>query len=117
MIGVFVFTALISIRSWYQPQIKIHEPSPITVVLERDTEVTDKVATDEAKEKAKLGAINNLGNQEILSIIQKISQKNLAKLKSFVKVIREVNSGQNKYADPIITKISPQKVMTKLWHK
>ena len=51
-IGIVSVTALVSIRSWYKPTIKLNLPSPVTVVLDKEVNVLDRVATNEAKQKA-----------------------------------------------------------------
>ncbi len=116
-IGVVSLTALLSIRSWYKPAIKLNEVSPVTIILGHDVKVEDRLKTNEAREKARLAAIRNVGNKEILSVDDNASQESLAKLRFLVQMIREQIAPLPSYYDmPINQKISmeTQNYLTKL---
>lgn len=105
-LGTVLLTGLLSVRSWYKPTIKLNEPSPVTIVLDRDVRIFDKVATDEAKEKARLQAIKYLGHGEILDLDYEAFKTNLDNLKFVIHVIRHKNSLSRPIFDPINPKIS-----------
>lgn len=104
--GTLLLTVLLSVRSWYKPTIKLNEPSPVTIVLDRDVRIFDKVATDDAKEKARLQAIKYIGHGEILDVDYQAFNTNLENLKFVIHVIRHENSLSRPILDPINSKIS-----------
>lgn len=104
--GIVTITALVSIRSWYKPTIKQGLPSPITVVLDHDVEVIDKLATEEARRKAKTMALKQSGRREILAVDQESFTKSLSNLKFIIHAIREYRSAQEILPDPLNPKVS-----------
>lgn len=106
LIGSSLITALLSIRSWYKPAIYLRQISPVTVILNKDTLVIDKVGTDEAREKARLNAIKNSDNNEILEIDNQAKAKDLEKLKLAVHIVRHSISETPAYIPPINSNIS-----------
>ena len=80
--------------------------SPMTVILDKDVTLVDTLATQEAKEKARLNAIQNIGNRQILEIDSEAFQEDLENLKFLVKITREEISYRKPHEDPINSKIS-----------
>jgi cyclic-di-AMP phosphodiesterase PgpH len=105
-LGVILLTAIVSIRSWYKPSIKLYEKSPVTVILQRDREVRDKILTDEAREKARSKAIQELKGKEILKIDESSFDRNLKKLKFLIQTIRKQISPLAEHPDPLNPRIS-----------
>ena len=105
LLGSFIFTSLISVRSWYKPLIQNLQISPADVVLKKDVSVVDKIATDKAREEAKLSSVFNLSDKEVLSVDDSATQKSFQELKKFTKVIQSEISQQKTYEVPIINRI------------
>jgi putative nucleotidyltransferase with HDIG domain len=101
-----MFTALIAIRSWYHPEIKINQVSPINIQVADDVAVKDVVATKEAREKAKLDSINNIGNIEILMVDDAAIKQNKQNLKEYITVIKSHLRGDTQFFRKIDSKIS-----------
>ena len=106
LLGILLLTALLSIRSWYKPSIILNRVSPVTVILEKDVLVTDEYATQQKKEEARLNAIENTSNKEILDIDQKAQMQALEKLKLVVRVVRNSILNYEPRLDPINPKVS-----------
>ncbi len=106
IIGVVTLTALLSVRSWYKPSIKLNEPSPVTIILDKDVEVIDRIATNEAKEKARLTALRYAGDKDILEVDQTAMKTNMDNLKFIVHFVRDEISFSKPYPDPINPKVS-----------
>lgn len=112
LLGSFIFTSLISVRSWYKPLIQNKQVSPADVVLKKDVSVVDKIATDKAREEAKLSSVFNLSDKEVLSVDDSATQKSFEELKRFTKVIQSEISEQKTYEVPIINKIDTDHQLT-----
>ena len=108
IIGISIFTALLSIRSWYKPSIKLGEVSPVTQIVKKDVEVKDQIATQQARRNAKRNAIQNIKQKRILEVNEKMTQKSFDNLKFVVKVARDSSSIQKIPAFPVNNKISLQ---------
>lgn len=106
VLGVVLLTIIVSIRSWYKPSIKLYEKSPVTIVLEKDQVVLDKILTDEAREKAKSKAIQELIGKQILELDPESFKRNLVKLKFLIKTIRKQISPLKAHPDPLNPRIS-----------
>ena len=106
IVGVMVLTVLLSVRSWYQPTIRLNEPSPITVILDKDVEVEDRLATSDAKEKARLTALKYAGDRDILEVDQSALKTDLDNLKFIVHLIRNEISVSKPSPDPLNPKVS-----------
>ncbi len=106
IVGVTTLTTLLSVRSWYQPSVKLNEPSPVTIILDKDVEVIDRIATNEAKEKARLTALKYAGDKDILEVDQEAFKTNLENLKFIVHFIRDEMSISKPSPDPLNTKVS-----------
>ena len=105
LLAAFIFTSLVSVRTWYKPLITLNQISPSDVILKDSASVIDKVATDVAREEAKLSSVLNLSDKEVLSIDDNATQKSLEDLKVYTKVIKSEITGQKDYEVPIINKI------------
>lgn len=105
-IGVVSLTALVSIRSWHKPTIKLNLPSPVTVVLDKEIDVLDRVATNEAKRKAKSSALKSSVNKEILTIDLEAFKQSLENLKFIIHTIREERTVTKPLPDPLNSRIS-----------
>lgn len=105
LLGSFIFTSLVSVRSWYKPLIQNKQVSPTDVILKEDVSVVDKIATDKAREEAKLSSVFNLSDKEVLSVDDSATQKSFEELKKFTKVIQSKISEQKNYEVPIINRI------------
>ncbi len=106
IVGISTLTILLSVRSWYKPTIKLNEPSPVTIILDKDVEVIDRIATNDAKEKARLTALRYAGDKDILEIDQSAFKTNLENLKFIVHFIRDEISISKPSPDPINPKVS-----------
>ena len=104
--GIVTITALVSIRSWYKPTIKQGLPSPVTVVLNQDVEVLDKLATEEARSKAKTTALKKSAKHEILTVDYEAFNHSLKKLKFIIHAVREHRSAEEIMPDPLNPKVS-----------
>lgn len=105
-VGVFILTALISIRSWYKPSIELGRVSPVTIVLSSDNVVKDQIETEKRREEARLQAIQNPGNKEILEEDLKAKEKSFENLKFLEKLIKEELGLYSKSTIPINSKVS-----------
>jgi putative nucleotidyltransferase with HDIG domain len=104
-LGICSLTALVSIRSWYKPSIKVDEISPVNIILDLDVEVEDSASTALKKEQARVDAIKNV-SRDILTIDEKAVSESLEQLKIIIQAARdEINSRKQKLA-PINPKIS-----------
>lgn len=99
--GTALLTALLSVRSWYKPSIRLNDISPVTVTLNQDYKVIDKFSTQEAKKQARLMAIQNSRNKEILEIDSEAQKKDLEKLKSTIQVVRSAINGREPHLAPL----------------
>lgn len=99
-------------RSWYKPLIQNEQISPIDVILKEDVSVLDKIATDKAREEAKLSSVFNLSDKEVLSVDDTATQKSFEELKKFTKVIQSEIYEQKTYEVPIINKIDLETQIT-----
>ena len=106
LLGTALLTTLLSVRSWYKPRIQINDVSPMTVILKKDREVIDQEQTDRAKTKAKLEALKNVNNEEILNVDDKITAKNFDKLKFVIQVVRNKIHHREQQTVPLNPKIS-----------
>lgn len=106
LVGVAAISFLLSIRSWYKPELKLGQISPVTIVLRKDIRVFDEVNTKESQDRAKLAAIKNSENKEILEIDNKAKIKDFARLKLATRVVRQELSGIPMHIPPIHTEIS-----------
>ncbi len=106
LLGTALLTTLLSVRSWYKPRIQINDVSPMTVILKKDREVIDQEQTDRAKTKAKLEALKNVNNEEILNVDDKIAARNFDKLKFVIQVVRNKIHHREQQTVPLNPKIS-----------
>ncbi len=106
ILGTALLTTLLSVRSWYKPRIQINDVSPRTVILKKDREVIDQEQTDRAKTKAKLEALKNVNNEEILNVDDKITGRNFDKLKFVIQVVRNKIHHREQQTVPLNPKIS-----------
>ncbi len=104
--GITLLTALVSVRSWYKPTIKLNQPSPVTVILNKDVQVIDRIATNEAREKARLTALKYADDKDILQLDSTAFKTNLDNLKFIVHLIRDEISLSKPSPDPINAKVS-----------
>ncbi len=105
-LGVVALSALLSVRSWYKPSIKLNRISPVTIVLDKDVDVIDKFSTKLAKEQARQKAIKNTTNKEIFDIDEAAQEESFNKLKFAVKVVRNTILNIQPEPDPINPKVS-----------
>ena len=105
-VGVVVLSALLSVRSWYKPSIKLNQVSPITITLDKDVEVIDKFSTKLAREQARQEAIRNTANKEIFEIDKTAQEESFSKLKFAIKVIRNTILNVEPEPDPINPKVN-----------
>lgn len=82
-------TCFLSIRSWYKPSIKLNEISPITVILDKEAEVIDVVASNKDKDKAKLEAIQNSRNKQLLEIDNQAAEESSRNMEFLIKLARK----------------------------
>jgi cyclic-di-AMP phosphodiesterase PgpH len=106
IVGTVLLSALLSVRSWYKPSIKINDISPVSIVLEKDVKVIDKFSTQEQKKLARLTAIQNIKNKEILEVDKEAQKNDLEKLKFIVQTIRNSIIGQEPNQAPLSPSIS-----------
>lgn len=105
LLGIVFLTALLSVRSWYKPSIKLNHISPITIVLKEDAQVIDKFSTNLAKENARHEAIKNTENKEIFELDKAAQEESFEKLKFAINVIRKVILNVSTEPDPINPKV------------
>lgn len=106
VIGTALLTALLSVRSWYKPSIRLNDISPVSVTLDRDAKVIDKFSTQEAKKQARLTAIQNVRNKEILEVDRKAQTEDLEKLKFIIQIVRNTINGREPAHAPLNPMIS-----------
>ena len=104
--GSALLTALLSVRSWYKPSIRLNDISPISITLDKDVKVIDKFSTQEAKKLARLTAIQNVSNKEILEVDREAQSKDLEKLKFIIQIVRNAISGREPGHAPLNPMIS-----------
>ncbi len=105
-IGVIVLSALLSVRSWYKPSVKLNDISPVTISLSKDVEVIDKFSTKLARENARHEAIRNTSNKEIFEIDKTAQEESFNKLKFAIKVVRNTILNIEPEPDPFNPKIN-----------
>jgi putative nucleotidyltransferase with HDIG domain len=116
IIGTLLLTSLLSIRSWYKPSIKINDISPISIVLDKDVKVVDKFSTQEQKKLARLTAIQNIKNKEILEIDKEAQKNDLVRLKFIIQTLRNSIVGKEPHQAPLssLVSIEVQNLLLKL---
>ena len=111
LILVAIFTIVLvsflaSIRAWYKPSIKAYEVSPMTVILEQDTKVTDRLLTDKKRQEARESALDNIGATKILTENREADQISFDSLKFVTKAIREELSPMKQRPEPLNPSVS-----------
>ena len=105
-LGTVLLAALLSVRSWYKPSIRLRRISPVNITLKEDVEVVDKFSTKLAKQQAKHEAIKNTANKEIFEIDTAAQEESFNKLKFAIKVVRNTILKIHPEPDPINPKVN-----------
>lgn len=108
LLGTCLLTGLVSVRSWYKPTIQLNEVSPVDIFLDHDATVEDRESTIEKKEKARLQAIKNTKNKEILEIDREAQASNLGNLRFVIKVARDRINSKTHFTEPLNPKVSTE---------
>ncbi len=104
--GIVILTALLSIRSWYNPSIDLDAVSPTTITVDHDTRVLDHILTQEKRESVRKLVMQNLNGMETLSEDRHATRESISNLQFLIDISREAINGKRLVSHLINTKIS-----------
>ena len=101
LVGICILTALLSVRSWYKPTIRLERISPITVIVEHDVKVADFMRTREKREAVRKLVLQDLGGRDTLKEDKKADRASLRNLEELIEICREY-MGSNRLVSHLI---------------